>query len=84
MLTSKIGKLAPVETPTKPLDKVEKKYYRRKTFINLSIECLIVEILFILNLNIFGFVMCLGIVISAGVLILGKCFSSIRVCINRY
>lgn len=34
-------KFAPMETPNKPLDEDEQKYYRKKMIIRLGIECLL-------------------------------------------
>ncbi len=65
-------KFAPIEALTKPLDIVEKKFYRRKTLFNLSIECFLITILLSLNLNTFAFVMSFGILISAGLVVIQK------------
>ncbi len=60
-----ILKLAPVETPTKPLDWIEKKHFRRRAIVHLFVECIAVIALFLLELNNFVYVICLGIAISA-------------------
>ncbi len=65
-------KFAPVETPTKPLDEIEKKYYHRKILVNLSFECIIILILSTLKFNTFAFVVCIGIIISAGLVMIEK------------
>ncbi len=65
-----IYKFAPMETPTKPLDEEERIHYRKKALFNLSVECLLVVVLFILDFNNFAFTICLGIVVTAVVLIL--------------
>ena len=67
-----ILKFAPIETPTKPLDEAEQKYFRKKTVLHLGVECVLVGVLFILNLNGFGYVVCLGIMMSAGLVFLQK------------
>ena len=67
-----ILKLAPVETPTKPLDEAEQKYFRKKTILHLCIECFLVGVLFVLNLNEFGYMVCIGIMMSAGLVFLQK------------
>ncbi|MFI3214935.1 MAG: accessory gene regulator B family protein, partial [Eubacteriales bacterium] len=67
-----IWKLAPVGAKNKPLDEVEKQHYRKITIRNLVIECCIISILLIAELNNFAFVMSLGIVITAGVVVLQR------------
>ena len=67
-----ILKFAPIETPTKPLDDAEQKYFRKKTVLHLCVECVLVGVLFILNLNGFGYVVCLGIMMSAILVFLQK------------
>lgn len=67
-----ILKFAPVGATNKPLDEVEKKHYRKITIRNLVVECCIIPILFIIELHILAFVMCLGIVVTAGVVVLQK------------
>lgn len=67
-----ILKLAPMETETKPLDEVEKQHYRKITIRNLVVECCIILILLIAGINNFAFVMSLGIMITAGVIVLQK------------
>ena len=66
-----ILKLAPVETPTKPLDEVEKKYFRKKTVLHLSVESIVITILYISNLSSFAYLICLGIMASAVLVLLG-------------
>ena len=61
-----ILKLAPMETPTKPLDEVERKQFRKKTMIHLSIECAVIPVLFLIGLHSFAFVVCSGIMAAAG------------------
>lgn len=63
-------KLSPVETPNKLLDEKERKFYGKKTSLNLSIECTIILILFLINLNNIAFVICLGIMVSASLVII--------------
>ena len=67
-----ILKLAPAGATKKPLDEVEKQHYRKITIHNLGIECFIISILLVAGLNNFAFVMSLGIMITAGVVILQK------------
>lgn len=58
-------KFAPMETPSKPLNQDERKYYRKKVVVHLGIECAVIPILFWTGLHNFSFVVCLGIVVSA-------------------
>lgn len=58
-------KFAPVEARTKPLDEIERKYFRKKGIINLSIECILIFVMFILDFNKLGYTISLGILISA-------------------
>lgn len=67
-----ILKLSPMETETKPLDEVEKEHYRRITIQNLIIECLIISVLFVTGINKFAFVISLGVMVSAGVVVLQR------------
>lgn len=67
-----ILKLAPVGATNKPLDEVEQKYYRKITIRNLGIECCLILIFLITRLNTFAFVMSLGIMVTAGVVVLQK------------
>lgn len=60
---------APIETKSKPLDEIEYKFYRKKTLFNLKAECAMVMIIFLINYDTIAFTMCLGIAISAGVVI---------------
>lgn len=66
---SVILKFAPVGAINKPLDNMEKKYYRKKTLFYLSLECCIIFIFFIAGMQKAAFVICLGITISAFLLI---------------
>ncbi|NCC15915.1 MAG: hypothetical protein EOM28_06135 [Clostridia bacterium] len=59
-------KLAPVETPSKPLDEDEQKYYYKKTVVHLAIESAVIITLFLLKQNRFSFLVCIGIALSAG------------------
>lgn len=63
-------KLAPMETLSKPFDEEERKYYRKKTVIHLCIECTVILILFLNGLQSLGFVVCLGLMVSAGLVFL--------------
>ena len=67
-----IIKFAPVGATNKPLDDMEKKHYRKRTFFYLSVECCIIFILFIVRMRNISFVMCLGITISSFLLIVQK------------
>lgn len=66
-----ILKLAPIETKSKPLDEVERKYFRKKTILHLSLECIVVTILFLFQIYYFGYVICLGISVSAMLVLFG-------------
>lgn len=63
---------APVETLTKPLDNIEKRYFRKKTIQNLSISILIIIILFIFKINNISFTISLSIMMSAVFIIMQK------------
>ena len=65
-------KLSPVETPSKPLDEDERKYYYKKTIVHLGIESAVILILFLLKQNQFSFLVCIGIALSAG-LVFAQC-----------
>lgn len=73
-----IYKFAPIETNNKPLDDKEQKYYRKKVLFNLVIECFIIILLFASKFSYFGFVMCLGILMSAVAIALQKLFDKIN------
>lgn len=63
-------KLAPIETPSKPLDQDEKIYYNKKMTRYLAIECLLACILYLFQFNNFAFIICLGIMVSSGLVLL--------------
>lgn len=67
-----ILKFAPVGATNKPLDEVEKLHYRKITIRNLVVECFKLSILLVAELNNFAFVMSLGIMVTAGVVVLQK------------
>lgn len=69
-----ILRLAPMEATYKPLDELEQKHYRKKAVTNLIIECILIGVLFTLELHTYAFIVCLGIMISSGLLFLQKCF----------
>jgi accessory gene regulator B len=58
-------KLAPVGTPSKPLDVDERKHNRKKTINHLFIECVVIPFLFFVGLHSFAFLICLGIMLSS-------------------
>ncbi|MFV0499067.1 MAG: accessory gene regulator ArgB-like protein [Bacilli bacterium] len=58
-------KFAPVETTSKPIDMEERVYYRKKVITNLIIEIVLISILFLMNLNIYAFVISLCIFVSS-------------------
>lgn len=66
-------KLAPVETPSKPLDQVERKYYRKKVILHLGVECIAIPILFFLKVDTLAFMMALGIMVAGGLVALQVC-----------
>lgn len=68
---SVILKFAPVGTDTKPLDGAEKKYLRQKVLIYLSIEFIAIIVLFDLDLYVLGYVISLGVIVSAVLVIFG-------------
>lgn len=65
-----ILKLAPMETPTKPLDKEEQKYFRKKMVQNLNVQCAVMLVLFLSELDRYVLVVGLGIAMSAGLVVL--------------
>ncbi|WP_409967802.1 accessory gene regulator B family protein [Bengtsoniella intestinalis] len=67
-----IWKLAPVGATSKPLDEVEKQHYRKITIRNLVVECFIISILLLAGIYNFAFVMSLGIMVTAGVVVLQR------------
>ncbi len=74
-----ILKLAPMETPTKPLEKVEKKYFRKKTRLHLGVECIVVILLFLFELYNISYVICLGILVTAGLVFLQML--NLKICV---
>lgn len=62
--------LAPKESEARALDEIERKYFRKKMILYLCVECAVVTILFFVKLIILGFVICLGIMISAIMILL--------------
>ncbi len=70
-------KFAPVEARTKPLDEIERKYFRKKGIINLSIECILIFIMFILRFNKLGYIVSLGILVSAILVFMEKFITDI-------
>lgn len=71
-------KLAPMEGGSRSLDKAEKKYFRKKTVLHFCLEFIFVIILFLFNLHILGYVVSLGVFITA-LLILLELFRNIKV-----
>ena len=65
-------KFAPMGTPTKPLDVNEWKHYRKKALVYLSIEFVVFTVLLLIQLYNFAFIVCLGIMVSAGLVFLQK------------
>lgn len=64
--------LAPIETPTKPLDNEEKCYYRKKFIDNLIIEFAVILILVVVGFKNIALSVCLGIAVSAALVALQK------------
>lgn len=69
-------KLAPVSATNKPLDEVDKQHFRKIAIRNLVVECLIIVTLIITGLDTFAFVMSLGIMTTAVVVVLQKYYKS--------
>ena len=67
-----ILKFAPVETATKLLDKTERNYFRKKTILHLWLESIIISIVFLFELYTLGYIVCLGIIVSAMLVLLGQ------------
>ena len=65
-------KFAPTETLTKPLDDDERKHYRKKMVKDLFCECVVIPVLFAMELRSFGFVVCVGLMVSAGLVLVGQ------------
>lgn len=65
-------KFAPVEARTKPLDNIEKKYFRKKVFVNLIIEFILIFVMFFLDFNKLGYTISLGILVSAVLVFMEK------------
>lgn len=66
-----IFKFAPVETATKPLDDIERKYFRNKVILHLYIELIVLIILLLFKLYILEYIIYLGIMVSAILILLG-------------
>lgn len=66
-----IFNFAPVETATKPLDDIERKYFRNKVILHLCIELIVLTILLLFKLYILEYIVCLGIMVSAILILLG-------------
>jgi len=77
-----ILKFAPVETITKTLDEKEQRHYYKKTVLHLGIECGVISILFLLGAHSLAFIVCLGIMVSAGLVFFQICYSKIRMTGN--
>lgn len=78
-----ISKLAPVETETKPLNEVERNYFKKKTILYLCVECVVITTLFLFKLYILGYIICLGITVSAILILFGKTkFRRILLCLK--
>lgn len=73
-----ILKLSPMGSTYKPLDEAEKNRYRKKSIIYLTIELIVICILFLLKLHSFASVICLAIIVSSSLLVL-QWF-----CINKH
>ncbi len=58
-------KFTPLETKSKPIEAEERVHYRRKAITNLIIEVVLISILFLMNLNIYAFVISLCIFVSS-------------------
>lgn len=73
-----ILKLAPVGWANELFGEVEKLHYRKITIHNLGIECCLILILFVTGLYRFAFAMILGIMVTAGVVVLQKRIENIN------
>ena len=60
-----ILKLAPVQAPTKPLDDVEIKHYRKITVKNLILECVLIIVLLALSMHRIVLVISSGFILTA-------------------
>lgn len=68
-------KFAPVGIATKPLDEKSRKYFRKKMILHLYLELILLSILFILNLNALGYIICISIFISCLLVVLNLILS---------
>lgn len=64
-----IIKLTPIEAKTKPLDKKERKCYRKKTIRNLSILCVVAVVLLLIRMNTYAYTISLSVMVT-GILVL--------------
>lgn len=66
-------KLSPVDTPTRLLDTKEREYFRKQTLRYLLYELLCVIVLLFMRYERFAYIVCLGIFVSAILVLLGEC-----------
>ncbi len=63
---------SPLDTPEKPLDSKEKKYFRKKTWIILLIILTIICLSFFLKMKTFIYPCCISLILEGVLLALGK------------
>lgn len=73
-------KLAPIEASNKPLVEEELTYFRKKTIVHLCIEAVLILGLFVLSLYKFAFLVCLGLGVSGGLIIMQRVHCKNALC----
>ena len=63
---------APIDTPEKPLDSNEKKYFRKKTWIIVLIILTIICLSLFFEINTFTYPCCMSLILESILLFLGK------------
>lgn len=63
---------SPLDTPEKPLDSKEKKYFRKKTWIILLIILTIISLSFFFKMKTFIYPCCISLILEGVLLVLGK------------
>ncbi len=61
-------KFAPLETPAKPLDEVERKYFRKKATLHLVVESVVICVLIAMDQKVLAFTICLAVFLSSMVI----------------
>lgn len=64
-----ILRFSPLETPNRPLDEVERKYFRKKSLLHLLVESVIIILLMITGQKVLALTMCLAAFLCSMVLV---------------